>query len=79
MKRSATDCGLNEDAVRRIAAEEARRQLEDYKASFAPETFNFGIPWEKGYSYAQGVKVGNMIFVSGQLAHDIDLDKDGWP
>ena len=30
----------------------------------------FGLPWEKAYGYAQAVKVGDMIYVSGQLSHD---------
>ena len=36
------------------------------------ETYNFGIPWEKPYSYSQGNKIGNMIFVAGQLSHDME-------
>ena len=30
----------------------------------------FGMPWEDQYGYAQAVKVGNTIYVSGQLSHD---------
>ena len=29
---------------------------------------NFGLPWEK--DYAQSVKVGNTIYLSGQVSHD---------
>ncbi len=29
-----------------------------------------GMPWEDVYGYAQAVKVGNIIYVSGQLSHD---------
>lgn len=29
-----------------------------------------GMPWEDDYGYAQAVKVGNTIFVSGQFSHD---------
>lgn len=29
-----------------------------------------GMPWEDAYGYAQAVKVGDMIYVSGQLSHD---------
>ena len=29
-----------------------------------------GMPWEDEYGYAQAVKVGSMIFVSGQFSHD---------
>lgn len=60
---------MNEDMVTEIAQREAKKMLDDYKKSFEPETFGFGVPWEKDFSYAQGVKVGNMIFVAGQLSH----------
>ncbi len=29
-----------------------------------------GVAWEQAYGYAQAVKVGNTIYVSGQLSHD---------
>jgi enamine deaminase RidA (YjgF/YER057c/UK114 family) len=32
----------------------------------------FGMPWEATYGYAQAVKVGDTIYVSGQLSHDDD-------
>jgi 2-iminobutanoate/2-iminopropanoate deaminase len=28
------------------------------------------MPWEKEYGYAQAVKVGDIIYVSGQVSHD---------
>ena len=28
------------------------------------------MPWEKEYGYAQAVKVGDTIFLSGQVSHD---------
>ncbi len=34
------------------------------------ETKSLGMPWEKEYGYAQGVKVGDTIYVSGQVSHD---------
>jgi enamine deaminase RidA (YjgF/YER057c/UK114 family) len=34
------------------------------------ETKSFGIPAESRYGYVQGVKVGQMIYISGQLSHD---------
>ena len=34
------------------------------------EVANLGVPWEQAYGYAQAVKVGNVIYVSGQLSHD---------
>src|SRR3954469_21376550 len=30
----------------------------------------FGMSWEDEYGYAQAVKVGDTIYVSGQLSHD---------
>ena len=30
----------------------------------------FGMPWEEEYGYAQALKVGDTIYVSGQLSHD---------
>jgi len=71
--------GVDEITARQIAREEAQKAVDDYVKSFAPEKFGFGVNWEKDFSYAQGVKVGNMIFVAGQLAHGQKVDKDGWP
>jgi 2-iminobutanoate/2-iminopropanoate deaminase len=34
------------------------------------ETKSLGMPWEKEYGYAQAVKVGDTIYVSGQVSHD---------
>ena len=34
------------------------------------ETKVLGMPWEKEYGYAQAVKVGDTIYVSGQVSHD---------
>lgn len=30
------------------------------------------MPWEKEYGYAQAVKIGDTIYVSGQVSHDDD-------
>ena len=30
----------------------------------------FGVPWEEGYGYAQAIRVGDSIFMSGQFNHD---------
>ena len=64
-----SSCGVNESKVEAISEKQARKVLDEYKQSFTHETFGFGVPWEKDFNYAQGVKVGNMIFVSGQLSH----------
>ncbi len=34
------------------------------------ETKSFGMPWEKEYGYSQAVKVGDTIYLSGQVSHD---------
>lgn len=47
----------------------------------------FGTPWEDAYGYAQAIKVGDTIYVSGQLSHDDNgtliapavLDESGKP
>jgi enamine deaminase RidA (YjgF/YER057c/UK114 family) len=38
--------------------------------SINKETTSLGMPWEKEYGYSQAVKVGDTIYVSGQVAHD---------
>jgi len=70
-------CGVNEVTVREIAREEATNAIDTYKKSFVTEKFGFGVPWEKEFSYAQGVKTGNLIFVAGQLAHAQKPNPDG--
>ncbi|MCE5248645.1 RidA family protein [bacterium] len=72
-------CGNDEVTVRKIAHEEAVKAIEEYKSGFAPEKFGFGVAWEKEFSFAQGNKVGNMIFLAGQLSHDTELDANGMP
>jgi enamine deaminase RidA (YjgF/YER057c/UK114 family) len=34
------------------------------------EVKGLGMPWEELYGYAQAVKVGDTIYISGQLSHD---------
>ena len=34
------------------------------------ETKSLGMPWEKEYGYSQAVKVGDTIYISGQVSHD---------
>ena len=65
--------------MRGIAEEEAAIAVSNYAESFQPKTFGFGAAWEKEFSYAQGVKTGNMIFVAGQLAHSQEVDENGMP
>jgi 2-iminobutanoate/2-iminopropanoate deaminase len=42
------------------------------------ETKSLGMPWEKEYGYAQTVKIGDTIYVSGQVSHDDDGNIVGW-
>ena len=72
-------CGVDEVAVREIARDESMKAVDLYAKSFAPDKFGFGVPWEKEFSYAQGVKTGNLIFVAGQLAHGQKINADGNP
>ncbi|MET9483556.1 Rid family hydrolase [Streptomyces sp. NPDC006638] len=30
----------------------------------------FGVPWEESYGYAQAVRHGDTVYLSGQVAHD---------
>jgi len=34
------------------------------------EARDLGMPWEQSYGYSQAVRVGDTIWVSGQLSHD---------
>lgn len=34
------------------------------------ETKSLDMPWEREYGYSQAVKVGDTIYVSGQVSHD---------
>jgi enamine deaminase RidA (YjgF/YER057c/UK114 family) len=34
------------------------------------ETADFGMPWETEFGYTQAVKVGDTIYIAGQLGHD---------
>jgi len=36
------------------------------------EVTGFGMPWEKDFNYSQGLKVGDTIYLSGQINHDAD-------
>ena len=71
--------GVDEVTVRQIAREEATKTVDAHLKSFAPDKFGFGVGWEKDFSYAQGVKTGNLIFVAGQLAHGQTVDDKGMP
>lgn len=34
------------------------------------EPKSLGMPWEKEYGYSQAVKVGDTIYIAGQVSHD---------
>lgn len=38
--------------------------------SITKDAKGHGMPWEDIYGYAQAIKVGDTIYVSGQLSHD---------
>lgn len=38
--------------------------------TISKEAKSFDMPWEKEYGYTQAVKVGDTIYVSGQVSHD---------
>ncbi len=40
------------------------------QALISKETASLGMPWEEQYGYAQAVRVGDTIYVSGQVSHD---------
>ncbi len=38
--------------------------------TISKEIKNLGMPWEEQFGYAQGVKVGDTIYLAGQVSHD---------
>lgn len=44
--------------------------MTDTTAANGKEAVYFGVPWEDAYGYAQAIKLGDTIHVSGQLSHD---------
>ncbi len=38
--------------------------------AISKETKSLNMPWEKEYGYSQAVKVGDTIYLSGQVSHD---------
>ena len=43
-------------------------------AANGKEAAYFGVPWEDAYGYAQAIKVGDTIYVAGQVAWDAEPD-----
>jgi enamine deaminase RidA (YjgF/YER057c/UK114 family) len=69
--------GVDELKAREIAKDEAMKAMSQMVVT--PEKFGFGVAWEKEWSYSQGTKVGNVIYVAGQLAHSTKVDDKGMP
>jgi enamine deaminase RidA (YjgF/YER057c/UK114 family) len=42
----------------------------NYMETKVSKTQSLGMPWEKEYGYAQAVKSGKTVWISGQLGHD---------
>src|SRR4028119_562651 len=40
------------------------------RMTISKEEKNLNMPWEKEYGYSQAVKVGDTIYLSGQISHD---------
>jgi enamine deaminase RidA (YjgF/YER057c/UK114 family) len=73
-----SSCGnMDEAKVRAIARDEAQK-AQGMQAA-APEKFVYGVAWEKDWSYSEGTKVGNVLYIAGQLAHGTEVDSTGMP
>lgn len=48
----------------------AAAQSQETNMTITKQAENLGMPWEEAYGYAQAVKVGDTIYLSGQLGHD---------
>lgn len=72
-------CGVDEVTVRELARQEALKAIDMRTTPSTPLKFGFGMPWEKEFSYAQGVKTGNTIFIAGQRAHGRTVNAEGTP
>jgi enamine deaminase RidA (YjgF/YER057c/UK114 family) len=46
--------------------------MPDVAQPDAKEAAYFGVAWEDAYGYAQAVRHGNILYISGQLSHDAD-------
>src|SRR5688572_25620735 len=60
---SKADASMGSIAPHQIRAQERIMPIEKQVRSL-------GMPWEESYGYAQAVRVGDTIWVSGQLSHD---------
>jgi enamine deaminase RidA (YjgF/YER057c/UK114 family) len=46
--------------------------MTDVAQPVGKEAVYFGVPWEDIYGYAQAIRHGNILYISGQLSHDED-------
>jgi 2-iminobutanoate/2-iminopropanoate deaminase len=46
--------------------------MRRYKMSITSESFNHHVPAEDLYGFSQAIRVGETIYISGQLAHDAE-------
>jgi 2-iminobutanoate/2-iminopropanoate deaminase len=40
----------------------------------AMKSHSFNMPWEQSYGFAQAIQVGQTLYVSGQLSHDMEAN-----
>jgi enamine deaminase RidA (YjgF/YER057c/UK114 family) len=46
------------------------RNIKEKWMMISKDAKGLGMPWEDEYGYAQAIKVGDTIYLSGQLSHD---------
>src|SRR5262249_21283798 len=46
------------------------KNMTNTTATNGKEAAYFGVPWENAYGYAKPIRLGDTIYVSGQLSHD---------
>ena len=70
-RRALASGGAGAAAATAVAAAIfAPSQSDAAENTITKQAENLGMPWEKAYGYAQAVKVGDTIYLSGQLSHD---------
>ncbi len=45
-------------------------ETKEKKIKKEKKTKSLGMPWEREYGYAQAIKSGKIVWISGQLGHD---------
>src|SRR5918912_1580761 len=69
---------IDPDRARMVGVDEPTTE-EGEAAMTTPmkEQASLGMPWEEQYGYAQAVKVGDTIYLSGQVSHDDEGNFEG--